>query len=68
MHLRNNACMLITIRKQKKLSQQKLADLIGVNKSTISRLERGLIERPAHEIVSSLARVLKTKPEKLFSA
>lgn len=39
---------LRSLRVQKKLSQQELADIIGVNKQTISGYERG-VRRPAGE-------------------
>lgn len=39
------------LRKNKKINQQRLADLIGVHKNTVSRWERGIESPTAHNLV-----------------
>lgn len=49
-------------RAKLKMSQQNLADKIGVNKSTISRWESGEIEKVPTSVVDDLATALMTSP------
>lgn len=58
---------LIKERRAKlRMSQQDLANAIGVNKSTISRWESGQIEKVPIDFIQVLADVLKTSPEYLM--
>ena len=60
--LKNN---LKEIRTKKKLSQQELADLVGVSRNTISSLETGQYE-PSTKLALVLATALDVKIEDLF--
>jgi DNA-binding XRE family transcriptional regulator len=52
-------------RKRAGLSQQALADRIGVAKSTIARIELGQ-HQPSVTVALATAKALKTTTEKLF--
>jgi transcriptional regulator with XRE-family HTH domain len=43
------------LRKHKKWTKYRLAATSGVNRSTVGRIEAGLIEKPEHETVCALA-------------
>ena len=51
-------------RQRKQLTQQELAKISGVNRSTITRLERGAT-RASPVTMSKLARALKVRPSAL---
>lgn len=53
------------IRTEKKLSQQELADLVGVSRNTISSLETGQYE-PTTKLALVLAIALDMKIEDIF--
>lgn len=53
------------IRTEKKLSQQELADLIGVSRNSISSLETGQYE-PSAKLAYILCIALEKKFEELF--
>ena len=53
------------IRSKKKLSQQELADMIGVSRNTISSLETGQYE-PSAKLAYILCIALDMKFEELF--
>lgn len=53
------------VRSEKKLSQQELADLIGVSRNTISSLETGQYE-PSAKLAYILCIALEKKFEELF--
>jgi transcriptional regulator with XRE-family HTH domain len=46
------------LRRQRKLSQQELAELVGVNQSFISKIERGEQTNPNAETLKGLAKAL----------
>lgn len=48
------------------LTQQQLADLLGVRQATISKWERG-DRRPSHHYIPRVAKALGTSPEILFT-
>ena len=53
------SAQIIKARHDKKLSQQQLADAVGVSKSTIARIESGLTE-PREMTLSKISRELDT--------
>jgi len=55
---------LTQARSRKRLSLDDLQDLTGLHKSTISRVERGIV-RPAHDTVVRLETALKLRPGSL---
>jgi len=53
------------IRLRRKISQETLADMIGMHRNSVAMLERG--ERnPSLATIQKLAEVLKVKPSKFF--
>ena len=56
---------LKTLRIQKKLTQQQLADLLGLTKSVISAYENGL-RYPAYDVLIKIARIFKVSPDFLL--
>jgi len=56
---------LKSIRQLKNLSQQQLADLVGVSRESIAAYENGRV-RPSLPVLLKLAKVLGVKPEDLF--
>lgn len=53
------------IRKEKNISQQELADMVGVSRNTISSLETGLFE-PGAKLAYVLSIALDKKFEDIF--
>jgi putative transcriptional regulator len=53
------------VRKEKNISQQELADMVGVSRNTISSLETGQYE-PTAKLALVLAVALDMKFEELF--
>lgn len=53
------------LRKQKKYSQEHLANLVSINKSYISKIENGKTE-VSLEIINKLANALEIEIDKLF--
>jgi transcriptional regulator with XRE-family HTH domain len=59
----------MTLRKTRKgrgLTQAKLADLSGVDQTTISKIEVGTMQAPSWPVVAKLSKALRVKPEALF--
>ncbi len=54
------------IRKDRNLSQQRVADKSGLALRTVSRIERGLMN-PSFEVLSTLATALDTSVKNLFT-
>lgn len=52
-------------REKKKLTQQELADKVGVSRQAITNIETG-VNKPSVELAMKLAEVLKFKWYKLF--
>lgn len=55
------------LRKDRKLSQQKLADISGLAVRTISKIERGKMN-PSYEVLSILVSVLGISFDSLFTS
>jgi transcriptional regulator with XRE-family HTH domain len=53
-------------RRQKDITQSQLAELSGVNQTTISDIERGANRNPSWETVARIAKALGVPPEELF--
>lgn len=56
---------LKTLRIKKKLTQQQLADLLGLTKSVISAYENGL-RYPAYDVLIKIARIFKVSTDFLL--
>lgn len=56
---------LRTVREKKKLTQQELADKVGVSRQAITNIETGA-NKPSVELAMKIADVLKFKWYKLF--
>jgi len=54
-----NTKRLIRIRKDRNISQQEIADIAGVSKSTIHRIESGLIKEPKFTLMLKIAGILE---------
>ena len=54
------------IRKERKMSQQKLSDISGLAVRTISKIERGKMN-PSYEVLSALVSVLGISFDSLFT-
>ena len=55
-----------TIRKHRGMKQQELADKIGINMQSLSKIERGL-NYPAYETLEKIMEVLDVTPNELLS-
>lgn len=55
-----------TVRKQRKMKQQELADAIGINMQSLSKIERGL-NYPTFETLEKIMNVLGVTPNELLS-
>ena len=56
---------LKTLRIKKKLTQQQLADLLGLTKSVISAYENGL-RYPAYDVLIKISRIFKVSTDYLL--
>jgi putative transcriptional regulator len=52
-------------RKRRKLTQQQLADTLGINRVSLARIEAGT-RQPSMALALSIARELRTSVEALF--
>jgi transcriptional regulator with XRE-family HTH domain len=57
---------LRTIRDKRKLTQETLSEMSGVDQSTISAIETGRLKSPSWQIVAKLARALEVAPDEIF--
>lgn len=57
---------LRTARLAKNISQAQLAELAGVDQTTVSAIEVGRNQNPSWETAVRLARALDLRPEELF--
>lgn len=64
----HNLCMdnLARIREARGLSQNQLADMIGANQATISKIESGA-GNPTLSMINRIAKALAVEPHQLFS-
>jgi len=60
--------MLKSLRAEKKISQRKLAELVGIDFTYISKIESGTMEPPAEGTIVKIAQVLGEDPEKMVLA
>ena len=51
-----------TLRKKKKLTQQELADLLGVTKATVQKYENGGIKNLKQETIQKLCKIFSVHP------
>lgn len=58
--------MLLERRKEQGLSAQKLGDIVGVDKTTIYRYEKGQIDKMPLTVANKLARTLNINPAFIF--
>lgn len=56
---------LIEIREARGLSQAQLAEMVGANQATISKIERG-VGNPTLHMITRIARALQVHPSELF--
>lgn len=52
-------------RREKKMSQEELADKVGLHYTTISRIERG-VSNPPVQTINKIAKVLRVDMSELF--
>lgn len=55
-----------TVRKLKKMKQQELADAVGINMQSLSKIERG-VNYPTFETLERIMEVLEVAPNELLS-
>ena len=55
-----------TVRKLKKMKQQELADAVGINMQSLSKIERG-VNYPTFETLEKIMEVLEVSPNELLS-
>ena len=55
-----------TLRQEKKLTLEQVADVVGVGKSTVRKWETGMIANMKRDKIASLAKALGTTPEYLM--
>ncbi|MFZ3577857.1 helix-turn-helix domain-containing protein [Virgibacillus sp. DJP39] len=60
--------LLRSLRKEKKITQRKLAELIGIDFTYISKIENGSMEPPAENKIIKMAEVFETDKDKLLLA
>lgn len=54
------------LRKEKRLTLEQVADIVGVGKSTVRKWETGMIANMKRDKIASLAKALGTTPEYLM--
>jgi transcriptional regulator with XRE-family HTH domain len=63
----NFATNLVRLRKSKELTQQELADALGVNKQQLSEFERGR-RTPNFEVLDRIAEYFQATPNQIFGS
>ena len=59
--------LLRDLRKQQRLTQQQLADAVGVDFTYISKVENGRVAPPSEETLRKIASALRADPEELLA-
>ena len=62
----NMAQRIKTLRKEKRLTLEQVANIVGVGKSTVRKWETGMIANMKRDKIASLATALGTTPEYLM--
>ena len=60
--------LLKRLRKDKKISQRQLAELVGIDFTYISKIENGMMEPPAEDKIIKIADVFGEDPDELLIA
>ncbi|RKN76004.1 helix-turn-helix domain-containing protein [Paenibacillus ginsengarvi] len=60
--------LLRGLRKQHKVTQRQLAELVGIDFTYISKIESGTMDPPAEDKLIGIAEVLHVEPESLILA
>lgn len=60
--------MLKTFRTKKEISQRKLAELVGIDFTYISKIESGTMDPPAEDKIVKMAEVLGEDPDAMLIA
>lgn len=60
--------MLKSLRKERKVSQRKLAELVGIDFTYISKIESGTMDPPAEDKILKIAEVLGVDPDTMILA
>lgn len=67
-HMSEFGKLLKTLRVGKEISQRKLAELVGIDFTYISKIENGTMEPPAEDKIVKIAEVLGEDPDKMLIA
>jgi len=60
--------MLKAFRNEKKISQRKLAELVGIDFTYVSKIESGTMEPPSEGTIIKMAEALGEDPDKMLLA
>lgn len=60
-------CMIKQLRKERNVKAYELAKAIGINKSTLSRIENGKVKFPTYLIAMAIANYLEVETEQLYN-
>ena len=60
--------LLRNLRKEKKVTQRRLAELVGIDFTYISKIENGSMDPPAEDKIVRIAEVLDVDPDDLILA
>jgi transcriptional regulator with XRE-family HTH domain len=60
--------LLKALRKEKKVTQRRLAELVGIDFTYISKIESGAMDPPAEDKIVKIAEILGEDPDKLVIA
>lgn len=55
-------------RKEKKITQREMANLIGVDFTYISKIETGALEPPSEDVIKKISKILDIDDKELFIA
>ncbi|MFB9279388.1 helix-turn-helix domain-containing protein [Cohnella cellulosilytica] len=58
--------LLKSLRKDYKISQRKLAELVGIDFTYISKIESGAMDPPAEDKIIKMAEVFQVNPDQLL--